>query len=259
MSRNVFLTQVPYLIPIRCLTCDLLIDWEQNYLQGLPTEMQFFNISGHRMVCSKGDWTPYYDTQQINGQLVSTLKRTHHPRRGTEIFMKNIPRDAFLQDILEFVIPCGDVYQIRLLMDFSGYNRGYCFITYLHKNAARKAVVTLNGNTLKSAAVVVKLSFDNNKLEMRGIPPGIDRHEIFRNISEIESGLQKVLTFRNNVNGGNVCVLKYDTHRKALEARKKMWPRFVLWGSTIEVDWAIPREVLNVSNSAVTRSFLYFV
>lgn len=113
--------------------------------------MEFFEVSQHKMACSAGDFSPFYVTEQVNGQLMSTLKNAQPPRRGTEVFLKNIPRDALLQDVLEFVVGCGDVYQIRLLMDFSGYNRGYCFVNFTHVKAARKAVVTLNGGHIKTA------------------------------------------------------------------------------------------------------------
>ncbi|KAJ8919636.1 hypothetical protein NQ315_006162 [Exocentrus adspersus] len=214
-------------------------------------DLLFLHLLQHRMVCSKGDFTTNYVTAQVNGQLISTLKINCRPKRGTEIFIKRIPRDALLQDVLELVITCGDVYQVRLLMDFSGYNRGYCFVTYLEMNSARKAVVALNGSEIKSSKIVVKLSFDNNKLEMRGIPFKISREDVFRTmIGIIGTGLRQVITFRSNNdnatnNNGRVCVLKYDTHRNALEARRKVWPRLTLWNRQIEIDWAIPHEILN--------------
>ncbi|KAJ8945020.1 hypothetical protein NQ318_016266 [Aromia moschata] len=212
--------------------------------------MSLFDLNAHRMICSKGDFTKVYLVEQVNGQLIATFKHVRPPRRGTEVFIKKLPRDVLLQDIVEFAVRCGDVYRIRLLMDFSGYNRGYCFVTYFNVTSARKAILTLNGENMKGNHVLVKLSFDNNKLEMRGIPPDVDRAQIFEKMSEIVgNGLKAIITFKKSSKergSGNNCVLKYDTHRHALEARKQIWPRIKLWKKTIEVDWAVPREIIQL-------------
>jgi RNA recognition motif-containing protein len=38
----------------------------------------------------------------------------------------------------------GQIYQIRLMLDFNGSNRGFCFVQYHYPEAAKRAIVMFN-------------------------------------------------------------------------------------------------------------------
>ena len=86
------------------------------------------------------------------------------PPRGCEIFLK-IPRDCFEDLLLPVLETVGKVYEIRMMMDFSGSNRGFCFVTYSCSSEARKAVEFLNNFPLKKDRKVLGacISADNRK------------------------------------------------------------------------------------------------
>jgi RNA recognition motif-containing protein len=53
-----------------------------------------------------------------------------------ELFIKNIPKDLYEEDILPHFERFGPVYQFRLLMDFDSQNRGFGYLIFFHaKNA----------------------------------------------------------------------------------------------------------------------------
>ncbi|KAG5891930.1 hypothetical protein JTB14_030075 [Gonioctena quinquepunctata] len=208
-----------------------------------------FDISHHKMTCSKGDFSSLYDLCHVNGQFKATFKHAPHPKRGSEIYIRKIPVNLLLQEILEFTMRAGDVYQIRILLEFSGYNRGYCFVTYFDNKSAKKAAVILNGERIRETdvPVVVRLSFDNNRLELSGIPKNLSHGDIFEKMSKFIGGnLLQVFKLSPNDNKSETtkCLLRYDTHKSAVEAKKKVYPSFEMFDRKIEIDWAVPSELV---------------
>ena len=66
---------------------------------------------------------------------------------------------------------CGAVYEFRLMMDFSGANRGYCFVTYTCREDARRAVAEMNNYEIRRGRFLgVCMSVDNCRLFVGGIP-----------------------------------------------------------------------------------------
>ena len=43
-----------------------------------------------------------------------------------------------------FFLQCGRIYEMRLMMDFSGSNRGYMFVRFYTIDEARRAIKELN-------------------------------------------------------------------------------------------------------------------
>jgi RNA recognition motif-containing protein len=62
----------------------------------------------------------------------------------SEVFVGRIPRDCIESELVPVFEKAGKVYEIRLMMDFSGTNRGYCFVQYHKPEEATKACQILN-------------------------------------------------------------------------------------------------------------------
>nr|XP_023019962.1 probable RNA-binding protein 46 isoform X2 [Leptinotarsa decemlineata] len=205
-----------------------------------------FDMALHKMICSKGDYSSMYDISHVNGQFIATFKHISRPRRGTEIYIRNIPVDLLLQDILEFAIKAGNIYQIRILIEFSGYNRGYCFVSYFDVRSARKAVVLLDGEKINGSPIGVTYSLDNHRLELLNVPKEINSEEVLQEVSKIiGNGLQSVQLMRQTEEENaetDKYLLKYESHKKAVEARKKVYPTFQIFGKDIQIEWNIPVE-----------------
>lgn len=52
------------------------------------------------------------------------------PPRGCEVFVGKIPRDMFEDELVPLFERAGTLYELRLMMEFSGENRGYAFVMY---------------------------------------------------------------------------------------------------------------------------------
>ena len=55
------------------------------------------------------------------------------PQRGCEVFVGKIPRDLFEDELVPVLEMAGRLYELRLMMDFDGKNRGYAFAMYTSK------------------------------------------------------------------------------------------------------------------------------
>ena len=62
------------------------------------------------------------------------------PTKGCEVFVGKIPRDLYEDELVPVFEKIGKIYELRLMMDFSGSNRGYAFVMYTSTSDARRAV-----------------------------------------------------------------------------------------------------------------------
>ncbi len=63
---------------------------------------------------------------------------------GCEVFVGKVPRDVYEPELVPVFEKIGKIYELRLMMDFSGTNRGYCFVHYYSQDDAIRAVRDLN-------------------------------------------------------------------------------------------------------------------
>ena len=51
------------------------------------------------------------------------------PGCGTEVYCYRIPRDCFEDELVPVFAAVGRIYELRLMIEFSGTNRTYCSTT----------------------------------------------------------------------------------------------------------------------------------
>ncbi|XP_049818367.1 uncharacterized protein LOC109606104 isoform X2 [Aethina tumida] len=178
-----------------------------------------------------------YVIYQHHGQLI-VKKRDHpHPGKNTEIYIKGLPKSCTIQDLFYFVESCGTVYQVRLLTEYSGYNRGYAYVSYVDPAEAKRAICLLNGQRFLTNVVTVKISTDNDKLTISNLP-GLYA------LDEIEAEVKKQFSFKHIVtqpmNLLQNVIIQFDSHRHASDVRKMHFPHINLFGTNFFIDWAIP-------------------
>ena len=89
---------------------------------------------------------------------------------------------------------CGDIYEFRLMMDFSGANRGYCFVTYTCREDARRAVAEMNNYEIRRGRFLgVCMSVDNCRLFVGGIPK--DKQQVRSYYTTETQNLYLIATF----------------------------------------------------------------
>ncbi|XP_024914100.1 RNA-binding protein 47 isoform X6 [Cynoglossus semilaevis] len=167
------------------------------------------------------------------------------PQRGCEIFVGKIPRDVYEDELVPVFESVGRIYEMRLMMDFDGKNRGYAFVMYTEKHEAKRAVRELNNYEVRPGRLLgVCSSVDNCRLFIGGIPKSKKREEILEEVSKVTEGVLDVIVYASaadKMKNRGFAFVEYESHRAAAMARRKLMPgRIQLWGHQIAVDWAEP-------------------
>ncbi|CAH2075081.1 unnamed protein product, partial [Iphiclides podalirius] len=167
------------------------------------------------------------------------------PPKGCEVFVGKLPREIFEDELVPIFSKVGKIYEMRLMMDFSGSNRGYAFVTYCTKSEASTAVKQLNGYEIRARRHIgVVKSVDNCRLFVGGIPKTKTKSDILDELSKRVSGIVDVILYNNcydkRLNRGFAFV-EFTCHRAAAMARRTLIPGCVkLWDQEVMVDWAEP-------------------
>uniref|UniRef100_A0A673I7B7 RNA-binding protein 47 n=1 Tax=Sinocyclocheilus rhinocerous TaxID=307959 RepID=A0A673I7B7_9TELE len=167
------------------------------------------------------------------------------PPRGCEIFVGKIPRDVYEDELVPVFETVGRIYEMRLMMDFDGKNRGYAFVMFTQKHEAKRAVRELNNFEIRPGRLLgVCSSVDNCRLFIGGIPKTKKREEILEEVSKVTEGVLDVIVYASaadKMKNRGFAFVEYESHRAAAMARRKLMPgRIQLWGHQIAVDWAEP-------------------
>jgi RNA recognition motif-containing protein len=101
------------------------------------------------------------------------------PPKGSEIFVGKIPRNCFEDELVPVFETVGKIYELRLMMDFSGSNRGFGFVMYSSPGIADLAVEKLNNYQIRAGRRIgVVKSLNNCKLFIWGIPSDESEQDI---------------------------------------------------------------------------------
>ncbi|XP_061564559.1 APOBEC1 complementation factor isoform X3 [Cololabis saira] len=183
------------------------------------------------------------------------------PERGSEIFVGKLPRDLFEDELVPLCEKFGKIYEVRMMMDFNGNNRGYAFVTFSNKMEAKAAMKQLNNYEIRNGRLLgVCASVDNCRLFVGGIPKTKKQEEILVEMRKVTDGVMDVIVYPSAADKSKnrgFAFVEYESHRAAAMARRKLLPgRIQLWGHAIAVDWAEP-EVEVDEDTMATVKILY--
>jgi hypothetical protein len=124
-----------------------------------------------------------YQLVQINGQRLyggpPPKWNGPPPPKGSEIFVGKIPRTCFEDELVPIFETVGQIYEMRLMMDFSGSNRGFGFVMYFSPEIANIAVKTLNNYEIRVGRRLGVVSSTNNcRLCIGNIPSDKNEEDI---------------------------------------------------------------------------------
>ncbi|XP_070711259.1 probable RNA-binding protein 46 [Pempheris klunzingeri] len=169
------------------------------------------------------------------------------PPRGCEVFVGKIPRDLYEDELVPLFERAGRIYEFRLMMEFSGENRGYAFVMYTNREAAQRAIQMLDNCEIRPGKFIgVCVSLDNCRLFIGSIPKDKRKDEIMEEMKKVTDGVVDVIVYPSSTDKSRnrgFAFVEYDSHKAAAMARRKLIPgTFQLWGHSIQVDWAEPEK-----------------
>lgn len=208
-----------------------------------------------------------YPIIQRNGQRIygppPGWGQREFPSKGTEVFVGRVPRDIFEPDLVPVFERVGQIYELRLMMDFSGSNRGFFFVRYTCREAAKRACKELDNHEIRPhKRLGVLMSLDNNKLWLSGIPEKATSEDIKAEIDALTEGVCRVILYPSPSDRSRprkYAFVEYKNHRAAALARRRLVPtKIVIKGHEIEkVDWAEPQN--EVDEEVMSKVKVLFV
>ncbi|XP_011616481.1 probable RNA-binding protein 46 isoform X2 [Takifugu rubripes] len=169
------------------------------------------------------------------------------PPRGCEVFVGKIPRDMYEDELVPLFERAGKLYEFRLMMEFTGENRGYAFVMYTNKEAAQRAIQMLDNYKVRPGKFIgVCVSLDNCRLFIGSIPKEKTKDEVMAEMKKVTDGVVDVIMYPSSTDKSRnrgFAFVEYKSHKAAAMARRKLIPgTFQLWGQSIQVDWAEPEK-----------------
>ncbi|XP_022113249.2 probable RNA-binding protein 46 isoform X1 [Pieris rapae] len=167
------------------------------------------------------------------------------PPRGCEVFVGKLPRDVYEDELVPIFSSVGKIYELRLMMDFSGSNRGYAFVTYATRAEAVAAIKKLANYEIRPRRHIgVVESVDNCRLYIGNIPKDVTKEDVFKELSNRVPGMVRVIMYKNCFNRNHnrgYAFAEFVSHRAAAMARRVLVPGCIrMWNRDIMVDWAEP-------------------
>ena len=145
-----------------------------------------------------------YEIVQSNGQRVfgpcPEWPVDEPPPRHAEVFIGRLPRDCFEDELVPLFSRIGRIYMLRLMMDFSGTNRGFAFVTYTNSSDALKAIQLLNNYEIRPRhRIGVLQSVDNCRLFIGNLPPNLTRKQVIDVLSNTTEGVVGAVLHYNRI------------------------------------------------------------
>lgn len=186
-----------------------------------------------------------YDIVQKHGQRIyggpPPSWTGSQPDKGTEVYCYRIPRDCFEDELVPVFSTVGTIYELRLMIEFSGTNRSYCYVRYTTQEEAREAIRKLNNYHVRPGyPLAVTRSVDNRKLSIKSVPC-LDKETEDAVIEELLCFVEGVENVKFQARGW--IEVEFSTHRLAALARRQLVPGNVVMFDKVcikQVDWADP-------------------
>ncbi|XP_077680265.1 dead end protein homolog 1 isoform X2 [Eretmochelys imbricata] len=162
------------------------------------------------------------------------------PLSGSEVFIGKLPQDIYENKLIPLFQSVGKLYEFRLMMTFSGLNRGFAYAKYSNRRSAQVAIAALNNfEVQKGCPIMVCRSTEKCELCVDGLSSLVEQGQLQTLLQEVTTGVLNISLYRSpSRKGGQLAVLKYNSHRAAAMAKKTLVEgNLGLYGEEIEVDW----------------------
>ncbi|CAF3752112.1 unnamed protein product [Adineta steineri] len=194
-----------------------------------------------------------YKTEVTAGQRKYGGPPPDGPERSayhSEVFIGKLPREVFEDELIPLCEKAGKIWDLRLMIDpASGFNKGYCFVTYCSPGESSKACELLNGYEIRPGKPIkANTSVANLRLFIGNIPKTKSKEEIKEELSKAVEGVTEVIIYTpadeaDKKKNRGFCFVDFDTHKNASAAKRKLANgRARVFNRDIAVDWADPDE-----------------
>uniref|UniRef100_A0A8D2J3Q4 DND microRNA-mediated repression inhibitor 1 n=1 Tax=Varanus komodoensis TaxID=61221 RepID=A0A8D2J3Q4_VARKO len=176
------------------------------------------------------------------------------PQCGTEVFIGKIPQVIYEDRLIPLFRSAGKLYEFRLMMTFSGLNRGFAYAKYATRHSAQQAIAALNNFEIQAGSrLLVCRSTDKCELCIDGLAATVSERQLWPMLQELTAGVLSVALhpspFRRQ---RQLAEVKYSSHQAAAVAKKALVEGSLrVCGDQIAVDWLKPNLKQELHSTSV--------
>ncbi|NXI86102.1 DND1 protein, partial [Rhipidura dahli] len=166
------------------------------------------------------------------------------PPAGTEVYIARLPQDIYENTLIPLFESVGKLYEFRLMMTFSGLNRGFAYARYASLQDAQKAIATFHRFQVREGcAIVVCRSTQKRELIVSGLDVSVNQQELEAMLQMVTEGILSVTLHASpHQRHTKLAVLKYRSHEAASLAKKALMEGNLRLGEAgMRVNWLDPQ------------------
>uniref|UniRef100_A0A8C2X0V8 DND microRNA-mediated repression inhibitor 1 n=1 Tax=Cyclopterus lumpus TaxID=8103 RepID=A0A8C2X0V8_CYCLU len=185
---------------------------------------------------------------QINGQRKygGPPEVWYGPTPGArcEVFISQIPRDTYEDLLIPLFSSVGPLWEFRLMMNFSGQNRGFAYGKYDSPAAANEAIRLLHGHMLEpDFRLSVRRSTEKRHLCIGDLPAITRQEDLLKVLRVMADGVERVSLKAGPGIEGVSAIVAFSSHHAASMAKKVLVEAFkkqfalnisIKWQSTVK-------------------------
>ncbi|KAF6728520.1 Dead end protein 1 [Oryzias melastigma] len=149
------------------------------------------------------------------------------PGARCEVFISQIPRDVYEDLLIPLFSSVGVLWEFRLMMNFSGQNRGFAYAKYGTAAIANDAIRQLHGYTLgPGTRLNVRCSIEKRHLCIQNLPASTQQEELLQVLGLLSAGVESVALKAGPGIEGVSAVVCFSSHHAASMAKKVLGEEF---------------------------------
>ncbi|XP_071358646.1 dead end protein 1-like [Trachinotus anak] len=166
------------------------------------------------------------------------------PGARCEVFISQIPRDAYEDLLIPLFSSVGPLWEFRLMMNFSGQNRGFAYAKYSSSSVAADAIRLLHGFMLAPGfRLSVCHSTEKRHLCIEGLPATTRQEDLLQVLRALAEGVERVSLKTGPGIEGVSAIVAFSSHHSASMAKKILMGAFkkqfalivsIKWQSTVK-------------------------
>ncbi|XP_077565549.1 dead end protein 1-like [Stigmatopora nigra] len=180
---------------------------------------------------------------QVNGQRKygGPPSVWHGPAPGSncEVFIGRIPRDMYEDKLIPLFSSVGPLWEFRLMMNFSGHNRGFAYAKYGSAEIAQAAIHQLHGHMLEPGVrIVVYPSTEKRQLWITELPMIVQEDQFLKVLRRMTEGVERLYLTGPNQRETLLAIVDFTSHYAASMAKRVLGEAFrKQYGFNISVNW----------------------
>ncbi|KAM8732895.1 dead end protein 1 isoform 2-T2 [Acanthopagrus schlegelii] len=161
------------------------------------------------------------------------------PGPRCEVFISHIPRDAYEDLLIPLFSSVGPLWEFRLMMNFSGQNRGFAYAKYGSSAEATSAIRLLHGHLMEPGFLLsVRRSVEKRHLCIGDLPAVTRQEDLLQVLRVLTEGVERVSLKAGPGIEGVCAIVAFSSHHAASMAKKVLVEAFKRkFSLTISIKW----------------------